>query len=70
MFPVAQIKLAHDKVKSGADFPKFIQEIKKPGFPNLKPGLPSAKPIILEKTGFTQYPGAPISTSFQCGNQR
>lgn len=31
MFTVAQIKEAHSKVKSGADFPKYIQEIKKLG---------------------------------------
>lgn len=28
MFTVAQIEQAHGKVKSGADFPKYIQEIK------------------------------------------
>jgi uncharacterized protein YbcV (DUF1398 family) len=28
MFTVEQIKAAHAKVKSGADFPKYIQEIK------------------------------------------
>ncbi len=28
MFTVAQIKLAHSKVKSGADFPAYIREIK------------------------------------------
>lgn len=28
MFTVAQIKEAHSKVKSGADFPKYIKEIK------------------------------------------
>jgi uncharacterized protein YbcV (DUF1398 family) len=28
MFTVEQIKAAHSKVKSGADFPKYIQEIK------------------------------------------
>jgi len=31
MFTVAQIEQAHEKVKSGADFPKYIQEIKKMG---------------------------------------
>ncbi|WP_017259973.1 DUF1398 domain-containing protein [Pedobacter arcticus] len=31
MFTVAQIKEAHRKVKSGADFPKYIQEIKRLG---------------------------------------
>ena len=28
MFTVEQIKVAHSKVKSGADFPSYIQEIK------------------------------------------
>lgn len=28
MFTVEQIKMAHGKVKSGADFPSYIQEIK------------------------------------------
>jgi len=28
MFTVEQIKTAHSKVKSGADFPSYIQEIK------------------------------------------
>lgn len=28
MFTVEQINKAHEKVKSGADFPKYIQEIK------------------------------------------
>lgn len=28
MFSIGQIKNAHSKVKSGADFPKYIQEIK------------------------------------------
>ena len=28
MFTVTQIEEAHSKVKSGADFPKYIQEIK------------------------------------------
>ena len=31
MFTVAQIQQAHSKVKSGADFPKYIQEIKQLG---------------------------------------
>ncbi len=31
MFTVEQIELAHEKVKSGADFPKYIQEIKELG---------------------------------------
>ena len=31
MFTVAQIEEAHSKVKSGADFPRYIQEIKEIG---------------------------------------
>lgn len=31
MFKVEQIEQAHNKVKSGADFPKYIQEIKQIG---------------------------------------
>lgn len=31
MFTIAQIHEAHSKVKSGADFPKYIQEIKNLG---------------------------------------
>jgi uncharacterized protein YbcV (DUF1398 family) len=31
MFTVGQIDKAHEKVKSGADFPKYIQEIKQLG---------------------------------------
>ena len=31
MFTVEQIKTAHHKVKSGADFPAYIQDIKKLG---------------------------------------
>jgi len=31
MFTVEQIKAAHSKVKSGADFPAYIQDIKKLG---------------------------------------
>jgi uncharacterized protein YbcV (DUF1398 family) len=31
MFTVEQIKAAHSKVKSGADFPAYVQEIKQLG---------------------------------------
>ena len=31
MFTIEQIKRAHSKVKSGADFPKYIQDIKQLG---------------------------------------
>lgn len=31
MFTIEQIKIAHSKVKSGADFPEYIQNLKKLG---------------------------------------
>jgi uncharacterized protein YbcV (DUF1398 family) len=34
MFTLDQIKTAHSKVKSGADFPNYIQELKKLGISN------------------------------------
>ncbi|MBK8980819.1 MAG: DUF1398 family protein [Ignavibacteria bacterium] len=34
MFTLEQIKSAHSKVRSGADFPAYIQEIKKSGVTN------------------------------------
>lgn len=34
MFTVEQIKTAHNKVKSGADFPAYIKDIKKLGVTN------------------------------------
>ena len=49
MFTVTQIKEAHNKVKSGADFPKYIQEIK--GF-----GVQSF--ITFVKDSHTEYFGA------------
>lgn len=36
MFTVAQIKAAHAKVKSGADFPNYIREIKELGVTGYK----------------------------------
>ena len=40
MFTVEQIKAAHSKVKSGADFPAYIQEIKALGLLIMKHMLP------------------------------
>ena len=36
MFTVEQIESAHEKVKSGTDFPKYIQEIKEMGVISFK----------------------------------
>lgn len=48
MFTVEQIEEAHEKVKSGADFPKYIQEIK--GF-----GVKSFETFV--KDSHTEYFG-------------
>ena len=49
MFTIEQIKAAHSKVKSGADFPAFIQDIKKLGVIYYK---------TLVANGNTEYYGA------------
>ena len=49
MFTIDQIKAAHSKVKSGADFPAYIQDIK-------KLGVLSYKTFI--KDGRTDYQGS------------
>jgi uncharacterized protein YbcV (DUF1398 family) len=49
MFTVEQIKAAHSKVKSGADFPKYIQEIKDLGVTAFKTWV---------KDSHTEYFGA------------
>lgn len=49
MFTVTQIKEAHSKVKSGADFPKYIQQIKGFALLDLQLGLKIVTPIIWAK---------------------
>lgn len=49
MFTVEQIKEAHSKVKSGADFPAYIQDIKKLGVTFYE---------TFVKDGHTEYYGA------------
>lgn len=49
MFTVEQIKTAHSKVKSGADFPAYIQDIKKLGVTYYE---------IFVSDGHTDYYGA------------
>lgn len=48
MFTVEQIEKAHKKVKSGADFPKYIQEIKQMGVVSFE---------IWVKDSHTEYAG-------------
>lgn len=49
MFTVTQIKEAHSKVKSGADFPKYIQEIKGFGVIGFTTWVKEVTPIIWAK---------------------
>jgi len=49
MFTVKQIAFAHSKVKSGADFPSYIQEIKELGVQSYE---------VWVKNGQTEYFGA------------
>jgi uncharacterized protein YbcV (DUF1398 family) len=48
MFTIEQIEIAHEKVKSGADFPKYIQEIKEFGVTSFETWV---------KDGHTEYFG-------------
>lgn len=62
MFTVEQIKGAHSKVKSGADFPAYIQDLKKLGVTNYE---------TFVSDGHTDYFGAnnyQISTIAKYGN--
>jgi len=52
MFTVEQIESAHGKVKSGADFPNYIQEIKKLGVVSFETWFVTVIPNILERMDF------------------
>ncbi|MBK0384012.1 DUF1398 family protein [Pedobacter sp. SD-b] len=52
MFTVEQIEQAHDKVKSGADFPKYIQEIKKLGVTGFETWVKDSQTIYFGDADF------------------
>ena len=52
MFTVEQIELAHSKIKSGAEFPKYIQEIKKMGVTAFKTWVSDSHTEYFGKSGF------------------
>lgn len=52
MFTVAQIERAHDKVKSGADFPKYIREIKQMGVAGFETWVKDSHTEYFGKAGF------------------
>ncbi|MBL1233756.1 MAG: DUF1398 family protein [Vicingaceae bacterium] len=52
MFTVEQIESAHGKVKSGADFPNYIQEIKKLGVVSFETWVCDSHTKYFGKNGF------------------
>lgn len=52
MFTVEQIERAHGKVKSGADFPKYIQEIKEMGVAEFETWVFDSHTLYFGKNSF------------------
>lgn len=52
MFTVLQIEEAHSKVKSGADFPKYIQEIKELGVKGFETWVKDSHTLYFGENGF------------------
>jgi uncharacterized cupin superfamily protein/uncharacterized protein YbcV (DUF1398 family) len=52
MFTVEQIEQAHDKVKSGADFPKYIREIKEMGVTAFETWVSDSHTVYIGKDDF------------------
>ena len=66
MFTVEQIEQAHEKVKSGADFPKYIQEIKKLGVIGFETWVKDSHTVYFGENNFKtsskpKYDGLTIS---------
>src|ERR1700744_366280 len=53
MFTIEQIRAAHSKVKSGADFPKYIQELKELGISSYTHYVSDGRIIYKGVTNFT-----------------
>ena len=53
MFTVEQIEQAHSKVKSGADFPKYIQDIKQLGVTAFETWVVDSHTEYFGKDGYT-----------------
>lgn len=52
MFTVQEIEKAHDKVKSGADFPKYIQEIKAMGVETFETWVKDSHTVYFGKDNY------------------
>lgn len=73
MFTVAQIELAHEKVKSGADFPKYIQEIKALGVMGFETWVVDSHTDYFGKDGFqtqSEPKYGPLQIGAQCHKER
>jgi len=67
MFTIQQIEHAHEKVKSGADFPKYIQEIKELGILSFETWVRDSHTVYFGINGFQtksapKYDNLEIST--------
>lgn len=67
MFSVQQIEDAHEKVKSGADFPKYIQAIKELGVLAFETWVRDSHTVYIGNNGFqtkssSKYENLQIST--------
>jgi len=62
MFTVQQIKDAHAKVKSGADFPRYIQELKHLGLTRYEFLLSTGDTVYYGENGFSVQSGARYET--------
>lgn len=70
MFTISQIKEAHSKVKSGADFPKYIQELKQLGINQYEAFVTDGHVNYYGKDNYTvsseaNYNSLPINNSYQ-----
>jgi len=52
MFTIEQIELAHSKIKSGAEFPKYIKEIKGIGVTSFETWVTDSHTSYFGKNGF------------------
>ncbi|MBG7613444.1 DUF1398 family protein [Polaribacter sp. BAL334] len=53
MFTIEQIKAAHSKVKSGADFPNYVQDLIKLGITSYETLVADGKTTYFGQQGFT-----------------
>lgn len=62
MFTIEQIKAAHSKVKSGADFPNYVQELTKLGVTSYQTHVADGHTLYFGKDNFNVQTDAKYST--------